>query len=127
MVFLQISRRTNKSVRGVFLDIAKAFGCANYQILLNKLEHYGVRGIARSLFCSYLSNRLQYTVNTEEQFVSEQLLILIVVPQDSVLRRFFFLVYINDLPNCTKSKVVLYADDSVLCALTKTYLILKKK
>ena len=74
------------------LHFAKAFDCINHQILPHKLEHYGVRGIARSLFCSYLLNRLQYTVNTEEQFVSEQLPISIRVPQGSVLGPFFLTV-----------------------------------
>ena len=49
---------TNKSVCGMFLDFAKAFDCVNHKILRDKLEHYDVRGVTRSLFCSYLTCRI---------------------------------------------------------------------
>ena len=120
-------RDANKSVCGMFLDFAKAFDCVNHKTLLDKLEHYGVRGIAPSLLFSNLSNRLQYTVNTEEQFVSQQLPILIGVPQDSVLGPFLFLVYINDFPNCCDSKMVLYTDDSVLLCSDKNIRSFQRK
>ena len=96
---------------GIFIDLSKAFDTVDHNILLGKLEHYGIRGNALKLFKSYLSNRNQYTVteNNKSQISN----IECGVPQGSVLGPLFFILFINDLPNCCPlGKVRIFADDT---------------
>ena len=46
---------------GIFVDFSEAFDTVNHDILINKLDHYGIRGIAKDWFGSYLGNRKQFT------------------------------------------------------------------
>ena len=51
---------------GVFADLQKAFDTVDHQILLAKLNHYGIHGVSNEWFKPYLSNHSQY-VSINEQ------------------------------------------------------------
>ena len=50
-------RGSNSYIASCFIYFATAFDSVNHSILLAKLEHYGMRGLALKLFTPYLNNR----------------------------------------------------------------------
>ena len=110
---------------GVFVDLQKAFDTVDHQILLAKLNHYGIRGVSNDWFKSYLSNRNQYvSINGYESGLAA---LNCGVPQGSVLGPLLFLLYINDLNQAIKfCKVHHFADNTNLLCLSNSMKKLNK-
>ena len=114
-------------IAGLYLDLSKAFDTVDHEILVSKLEHYGIRGPPLKWFHSYLKNRTQYTLANGTK--SDVRNINYGVPQGSVLGPLLFLLYTNDMPNCLPEshKTRLFADDSNIFITSQSPYTLKNE
>jgi hypothetical protein len=111
---------------GLFLDFSKAFDTVNHKILLAKLSHYGVRGVANSWVESYLDKRKQFSTYNDKRSKTET--VLCGVPQGSILGPLLFFIYVNDLGSIFKEmNAILFADDTNLITTGNSIATLERK
>ena len=101
----------------VFIDLKKAFDTVDFQILLDKLAHYGILGKELRWFSNYLKRTQQVFTGTT---LSDIFFMLCGIPQGTVLGPILFILFINDLPACLDLFCQLFADDTTLQIEGKT-------
>lgn len=106
--------KTNK-IAGLYFDLSRAFDTVDHDLIKQKLEVYGIRGIPLKLFVSYLTQRRQIVCIKREgnDYYSEWANIEQGVPQGSILGPPLFLLLVNDLDGAIGGgRVCQYADDT---------------
>ena len=103
----------------IFTNLQKAFDTVNHDILLDKLNYFGVNGISIMWFETFLKERYQYT--TIKEYSTDKLVSTHGVSQGSVLGPLLFLLFINDLHKAIIiSSVHHFADDTNLLLAEKS-------
>ena len=110
---------------GIFIDLTKVFDAVSHDILLEKLDDYGIRGISNDWFRSCLSDRSQFV--SINGFKSDYKTIKYSFPQGLVLGFLLFLIFINDLNTAIKNyEIFHFAADTYLLSIKDSVKKIKK-
>ena len=97
-------------VDSVYTDFSKAFDSVDHQLLIHKIQGYGICGQLLDLLTDYLLKRTQTVVIDAGRSTTEQ--VTSGVPQGSILGPLLFTLFVNDITQCFQSsKCLMYADD----------------
>ena len=112
----------NKCTLGNFVDLSKAFDTVDHDILLRKLDMYGIKGKNLKWFHGYLTNRKQFIKYSDQNTNLD--VRQCGVPQGSILGPFLFLIFVNDLKTQLNYPISIFADDSNLLYTNKNIKVL---
>ena len=98
----------------LYFDFKKAFDRVPHKRLIYKLKCMGIQGKVLNVISDFLMNQL-FRVCVEGNF-SNFMKVLSGIPQGSVLGPLLFKLFINDLPDCIKSFIKIFADDLKIIA-----------
>lgn len=111
-----------------FFYLTKAYSIINHDLLLDKLDSYGIGGITDLSFKPYLSHREQFVEinqtdhrnSIQNKHHSSYWEMKHGIPQCSTLWPLLFSLYIKDIPlNIQGTNLVLFADDINLLTIKK--------
>ena len=102
-----------KLTGAIFLDLSKAFDTLQHNIFYDKLEYYGIRGIALDWIKSYLLKR-QHVVSINNT-ISDTSNIEMGCPQGSIVGPLFYIMFVNCIGNVSQTcSIISFADDTTI-------------